>query len=250
MGRITDTVKTLLIINVIFFIGSLSLGDVSFRLFALWFPYNDNFYFWQVITYMFMHSHQSINHILFNMFLLFMFGSQVENIVGRKKILFLYFSAGFGALALQLLFYYIQFFPGYQGFIEAGFSKIEILEFLKNGEYSTAVFQYTSQETIDDMYRAYFSHMVGASGAVSGVIAAFGMLYWNQPLRLLFIPFPVKAKYLMALYFIPDVIGGLTSLSFYGMSNIAHWAHIGGAVIGFITMWYWKKNSFNQNRWN
>ncbi|MEW7291356.1 rhomboid family intramembrane serine protease [Aquimarina sp. 2304DJ70-9] len=249
MGRITDTVKVLLITNVIFFIGSLTIGNSAFNLFAFWFPYNDNFHFWQVFTYMFMHSHEGINHILFNMFLLFMMGSQLEHSIGQKKFLFLYFSAGFGALGLQLLFYYLEFQPGYQSFVQAGFDKNEILEFMRTGRYSTSVLKYTTEITINDMYGAYMSHMVGASGAVSGVIAAFGMLYWNQSLYLMFIPFPIKAKYLMAFYFVPDLIGGITGQSLYGTTNIAHWAHIGGAIIGFITMWYWKKNSFNQHRW-
>ncbi|MBQ4822690.1 rhomboid family intramembrane serine protease [Aquimarina sp. MMG016] len=249
MGRITETVKVLIIVNVIFFIGSLTLQGTSFSLFAFWFPYNDNFHFWQILTYMFMHSHQGISHIFFNMLLLFLLGSDLEYRIGQKKFLFLYFSAGFGALALQLLFYYLYFIPGYQAFIDAGFVKNEILEFMREERYNTAVLQFTDQDTVTNMYRSYYSHMVGASGAVSGVIAAFGILFWNEKIYLLFIPFPIKAKYLMLLYFVPDIMGAITSTSFYGVSNIAHWAHIGGAVIGFITMWYWKKNSFNQHRW-
>ncbi|WP_438426644.1 rhomboid family intramembrane serine protease [Aquimarina macrocephali] len=227
----------------------MTLGNSSFELFAFWFPYNDSFHFWQILTYMFMHSHQGITHIFFNMLLLFMLGSPLEYTIGQKKFLFLYFSAGFGALALQLLFYYIQFQPGYQSFLQAGFGKDQILEFLRTGQYSSVILQYTTEDSVNNMFKAYFSHMVGASGAVSGIIAGFGILYWNRPLHLLFIPFPVKAKYLMAFYFVPDLIGGITGQSLYGTTNIAHWAHIGGAIIGFITMWYWKKNSFNDKRW-
>ncbi|WP_262922116.1 rhomboid family intramembrane serine protease [Aquimarina acroporae] len=249
MGRITETVKVLLIINIIFFIGSLTLEGTSFKLFAFWFPYNDNFHFWQILTYMFMHSHQGLTHIMFNMLLLIMMGSPLEYFVGQKKFLFLYFSAGFGALGLQLLFYYINFIPGYQAFIDAGFAKAEILDFLRNERYNTSVLKYIDEEGVAQTYKAYLSHMVGASGAVSGVIAGFGTMFWNRPLNLMFLPISVKGKYLMAFYFIPDLIGGITGQSLYGTSNIAHWAHIGGAIIGFITMWYWKKNSFNQNRW-
>ncbi|KAA1246456.1 rhomboid family intramembrane serine protease [Aquimarina sp. RZ0] len=250
MGRITDTVKTLLIINVIFFIGSLTLGDVAYRLFALWFPKNDNFQIWQVVTHMFMHSQSTFTHILFNMFMLYMFGSHLETSIGQKKFLFLYFSSGFGAMLLQLVFYYVQFQPAYQSFIEAGFTNEEVIGFLKSGEYSTAVLQYTSEESVSNMFGAYRSLMVGASGAISGIIVAFAVLYPNLPLYLMFIPIPIKAKYLVAAYFAMDLFGGITGQSIMGPSNVAHWAHIGGAVIGFITMWYWKKNSFNQNRWN
>ncbi len=250
MGRITDTVKTLLIINVIFFVGSLTLGDTAYRLFALWFPKNDNFQIWQVITHMFMHSQETFMHILFNMFMLYMFGSHLESSIGQKKFLFLYFSSGIGAMILQLVFYYVQFQPAYGSFIEAGFTNNEIIEFLNSGKYSTAVLQYTTEESVSNMYGAYRSLMVGASGAISGIIVAFAVVYPNLPLYLMFIPIPIKAKYLVAGYFALDLFGGITGQSIMGPSNIAHWAHIGGAIIGFVTMWYWKKNSFNQNRWN
>ncbi|WP_108801758.1 rhomboid family intramembrane serine protease [Aquimarina sp. Aq107] len=252
MGRITDTVKTLLIINVIFFIGALTLGDAAFRLFALWFPKNDNFQIWQIITHMFMHSQSTFTHILFNMFMLYMFGSHLENSVGQKKFLFLYFSSGLGAAGLQILFTYIQFLPGYQAYQEAGFTVLEIKEFLNNtlatGKYT--VYPNIPQEVTEQMIGSYLTPMVGASGAISGVIVAFAVLYPNLPLYLMFIPVPIKAKYMVAGYFALDLFGGITGQSIYGATNVAHWAHIGGAVIGFITMWYWKKNSFNQNRWN
>ncbi|WP_299899097.1 rhomboid family intramembrane serine protease [uncultured Aquimarina sp.] len=250
MGRITETVKALLIINVIFFIGSLTLGDAAYKLFALWFPKNGNFQIWQIATHMFMHSQKTFAHILFNMFMLYMFGSHMENAIGQRKFLFLYFSAGLGAMLLQLAFYYFNFQPAYQSFIEAGFSNEEIIGFLDSGRYNTSVLKYTTEESVSDMFGAYHSLMVGASGAIAGVIAAFAVLFPNLPLYLMFIPVPIKAKYLVAGYFVLDLFGGITGQSVYGATNIAHWAHIGGAVIGFITMWYWKKNSFNQNRWN
>ncbi len=250
MGRITDTVKTLLIINVLFFIGSQTLGDAAYKLFALWFPKNENFQIWQLVTHMFMHSQSSITHIFFNMFMLYMFGSHLENSIGQKKFLFLYFSAGLGAMGLQLLYYYYNFQPGYEGFIAAGFTDNEIIGFLKEGRYNTAVLEFVSEESIANTFGAYRSLMVGASGAISGVIVAFAVLYPNLPLYLMFVPIPIKAKYMVGFYFIIDLFGGITGQSIIGTSNVAHWAHIGGAVIGFITMWYWKKNSFNQNRWS
>ncbi|WP_299437359.1 rhomboid family intramembrane serine protease [uncultured Aquimarina sp.] len=252
MGRITDTVKTLLIINVIFFVGALSLGDTAFRLFALWFPKNENFEVWQIITHMFMHSQTTFTHIFFNMFMLYMFGSHLEYSIGQKKFLFLYFSSGLGAAGLQILFTYFQFLPGYQAYQEAGFSAIQIEDFLNNalvtGKY--VVYPDIPQEVTQQMLGSYLTPMVGASGAISGVIAAFAVLYPNLPLYIMFIPIPIKAKYLVAGYFALDLFGGITGQSIYGATNVAHWAHIGGAIIGFITMWYWKKNSFNKNRWN
>ena len=250
MGRITDTVKALLIINIIFFIGSLGLGDAALQWFALWFPKNDHFQFWQIITHMFMHG--DTTHIFFNMFMLYMFGSHLEQSIGQQKFLFLYFSAGLGAAGLQILFTYIQFYPGYEAYVEAGFSPAEIYSFI-NETIQAGQFRINpniDQEVTQNMIRAFSTPMVGASGAISGVIMAFAVLYPNLPLYLMFIPVPIKAKYMIGAYFLIDLYGGITGNSVLGPSNVAHWAHIGGAIIGFLTMWYWKKNSFNQNRWN
>ncbi|UZO79447.1 rhomboid family intramembrane serine protease [Aquimarina sp. ERC-38] len=250
MGRITDTVKTLLIINIIFFVGSFGLGDAAIQWFALWFPKNDNFQIWQIITHMFMHG--DTTHIFFNMFMLYMFGSHLEQSIGQQKFLFLYFSAGLGAAGLQILFTYLQFYPAYQVYIEAGFTPVEITTFIEEA-IQTGQFQIhptIDKEVTQNMIRAFSIPMVGASGAISGVIMAFAVLYPNLPLYLLFIPVPIKAKYLIGVYFLIDLYGGITGNSILGPSNVAHWAHVGGAVIGFLTMYYWKKNSFNHNRWN
>lgn len=250
MGRITETVKVLLIINVIFFVGSLTLGDAAYNLFALWFPKNGNFQIWQIITHMFMHG--DAGHIFFNMFALYMFGSHLENSIGKQKFLFLYFSAGLGAVGFQLMFTYFQFQPAYQAYIDAGFSSQEIVELLKevssSGQYK--IYQSIPKEVTTTLIKSYMTPMVGASGAIFGVLAAFAVIYPNLPLYLMFIPVPIKAKYLIGGYFLFDLYSGITGNALLGPSNVAHWAHIGGAVIGFITMWYWKKNSFNKNRWN
>ena len=104
MGRITETVKVLLIINVIFFLGTLTLGETSYRLFSLWFFENENFGVWQIITHMFMHG--GFAHILFNMYALWAFGSPIEQMLGQKKFLFFYFSAGIGAALIHTLVNY------------------------------------------------------------------------------------------------------------------------------------------------
>ncbi len=250
MGRITDTVKVLLIINIIVYIGAVSLGDRAFELFALWFPKNDNFQIWQIISHMFMHA--STGHIFFNMFALYMFGSHLETSIGKNKFLFIYFFSGLGAVGFQILFTYFQFNPGYQAYIEAGFSPSEVNRFIQDAITSEQfrVYPNIPQEITQKMIGAYVSPMVGASGAIFGVLAAFAVLYPNLPLYIMFIPIPIKAKYLIGGYFLLDLYGGITGQAILGPSNVAHWAHIGGAVIGFITMWYWKKNSFNQHRWD
>ncbi len=249
MGRITETVKVLLIINVIVFIGSISLGDNAFAWFALWFPKNDNFQLWQLISHMFMHA--DAGHIFFNMFALYMFGSHLENSLGQKRFIFIYLFSGLGSVGCQILFTYFQFNPGYEAYLEAGLSSSEIGTFIQDaissGQYK--VYPGIPQDVTEKMIRAYVTPMVGASGAIFGVLAAFAVLFPNLPLYIIFIPIPIKAKYLIGGYFLLDLYGGITGQAILGPSNVAHWAHIGGAVIGFITMWYWKKNSFNQHRW-
>lgn len=250
MDRITDTVKTLLIINVVFFVGAMLLSPgTADNLFALWFPKHPNFHIWQPLTHMFMHG--GITHLFFNMFALYMFGSHIENSIGQQKFLFLYFSAGFGAAALQLLFNYYEFLPTYSLYIEQGMSPIDVVEFimqaLSQGRYS--VYEGISSEATHKMIGAFATPMVGASGAVFGVLVAFAVLYPNLPLMLMFIPVPIKAKYLIGGYFLLDVYAAITGNNIIGPANTANWAHIGGAVIGFIIIWYWKKNSFNDKRW-
>ena len=108
MRGITDTVKHLIILNVIMFIGTLTLGngELFYKWFALYYPNNELFQIWQIFTHMFMHG--NLMHILFNMFALWMFGTPVEQVLGSKRFLFIYFSAGLGAVAMQVGFYYFQ----------------------------------------------------------------------------------------------------------------------------------------------
>jgi len=249
MSRITDTVKTLLIANILFFLGSQFLGDVAYKFFALWYPENPNFHFWQLVTHMFMHG--GLTHILFNMFALFIFGSVLEMYLGQQKFLFLYFSAGLGAAGLQILFSYVGFQDAYQSFIDAGITSGQIESALdsamQTGQYRTFGLP---EEVHTKLVDRYLTPMVGASGAIFGVLAAFAVVYPNMPLYIIFIPIPIKAKYLIGGYFVLNVYSAVSGNSIAGPSNTAYWAHIGGAVIGFITMWVWKKNQFNQNRWN
>lgn len=248
-NRLTDTVKTLLIANVMFFIGSQFLGDYAYKLFALWYPEHPNFQFWQLVTHMFMHG--GLTHILFNMFALFIFGSVLEMYLGQQRFLFLYFSAGFGAAGLQILFSYIGFQDAYQYYIDAGITPTQIQSVLdsvmQSGQYQTFGIP---KDISTQLIQNYSTPMVGASGAIFGVLAAFAVVYPNMPLYIIFIPIPIKAKYLIGGYFLLNVYSAVTGSNIAGPSNTAYWAHIGGAVIGFITMWVWKKNQLNQNRWN
>ena len=247
MGRITETVKVLLIINIIFFIGAYTMGDQAIRLFALWFFENENFRVWQIVTHMFMHG--SFMHILFNMYALWAFGSPIEQVLGKEKFIFFYFSAGIGAAVIHTLVNYYQVEAGYNALLNAGMEPDAVQQMLQTGQYSTGILNSVSKDMLTEFYTAFNTPAVGASGAIYGVLVAFGMMFPNIELFLLFVPVPIKAKYFIPGLIAIDLFSGFTGYSLFG-GGIAHFAHVGGALFGFIMMWYWKKNQFNQNRWD
>ena len=120
---------------------------------------------------------------------------------------------------------------------------------LNTGQYDTSILNNVSKDTLQTMFEAFNTPAVGASGAIYGVLVAFAMLFPNVSLFLLFVPVPIKAKYFIPVLIGIDLFSGFTGYSLFG-GGIAHFAHVGGALFGFIMMWYWKKNSFNQNRWD
>ncbi len=245
MRNITDTVKHLLIINVIFFIATISLGDIVFDLFALHYPSNPKFQFWQPLTHMFMHG--DLGHIFFNMFALYMFGIPIEQMWGRNKFIFFYLSTGFGAAALQLGLYYFQVNEVSELLIAQGQTGSQIATFFESRDLSYALIEQVGRDNLLKGLSAYNAVMVGASGALYGVLVAFAFLFPNARLMLLFPPIPIKAKVLVPLLILGDLFFGFTS---YSIGPIAHFAHVGGAITGLIMMWYWKKTQFDQNRWN
>ncbi|PZD78287.1 rhomboid family intramembrane serine protease [Mesonia sp. K7] len=248
MNNITETVKVLLIVNILFFIGTQFVGGYAIQLLALWFPENSNFGIWQLVTHMFMHG--DFAHILFNMFALYMFGSVLEQTIGKNRFLFLYFSAGLGAAGLQILFSYLDFNAAYENLLSSGMTEPQVQALISEFSGKQAGMMYVGQNgLIRDFADSLMVPMVGASGAIFGVLAAFAVVYPNLPLYLMFIPIPIKAKYLIGGYFLINVYSAITGATIFGPSNTAYWAHIGGAVIGFLMMWYWKKNQFNANRW-
>jgi membrane associated rhomboid family serine protease len=246
---ITDTVKHLLIINVIMFLGTMFVGngELFYRWFALYFPENSLFQPWQIITHMFMHG--GFAHIAFNMFALWMFGTAVESNLGAKKFLFLYISAGLGAVLFQLGFYYYQYMPVETDLIASGLLKGEINEMLSLGKVTRDITEVQFNQ-LQELISIHRTSMVGASGCIMGVLAAFGIMNPNAELMLIFLPIPIKAKYFIPGIIILDIISAFTGQSFFSPSNTAYLAHVGGAVIGALIMWYWKKNQFDKYRWN
>lgn len=248
MGRMTETVKVLLIINVIFFIGSQLIGDVAYEYFALWFVKNPNFQVWQIISHMFMHG--GFMHILFNMYALWAFGSPIEQMLGKKKFLFFYFSAGIGAAFLHTLVNFLAYQKGFNALLELGWTPPEIISYIEQA-YTSNRFRIPEgidEGTLRSMLQSFANPAVGASGAIYGILVAFGMMFPNVELFLLFVPVPIKAKYFIPGLIALDLFSGFTGYSIFG-GSIAHFAHVGGALFGFLMMYYWKKNQFNDNRW-
>lgn len=274
MMNITPTVKQLLIINIIFYIGS-QLVPVSYDLFALYYPENDNFKVWQLITHMFMHaSWPNFMHILFNMFALYSFGSALEHFWGGRKFVFFYISCGLGAAILHMGVNYLELQHMLQEVDRLDLSvntlhqilnatiadqhtyrpdlfELELKSILQN----VGKLNMLNQESFSSLFNAAVNvqtPVVGASGAIYGLLVAFAFMFPNAELALMFIPVPIKAKYFVPVILGIDLFLGLKGQSIFGAGStgIAHFAHIGGALTGFVMMWYWKKNQFNNRRWN
>jgi membrane associated rhomboid family serine protease len=131
--------------------------------------------------------------------------------------------------------------------LDAGVAQQTIDQILSSGSYNTSILQYIDQDKLYAMYEAFNATMVGASGALYGVLVAFAFMFPNAELMMIFLPIPIKAKYFVPLLIVGDLFFGFSS---YSVGSIAHFAHVGGALTGFVMMWYWKKNQFNNQRWS
>ena len=252
MMNITPTVKQLLIINVLFYIGSMIIGDPAYKFLSMYFFENPDFHFWQIFTHMFMHAPlPNIMHIAFNMFALYSFGSALEHFWGGKKFVFFYISCGLGAALLHTLVNYYFFENGLNTLLANGYSKVDILKTLSEGKFDTRWQEILTASDFQSFMGAYLGNVVGASGAIYGLLVAFAFMFPNAELALMFIPIPIKAKYFVPGLLLIDLYLGVSGGSIFGgSSGIAHFAHLGGAIIGFLMMWYWKKNQFDNHRWN
>ena len=251
MYRISPTVKQLLIINIIFFLGTFLSFNSGFiySLFGLFFAENINFKFWQILTHMFMHG--NLPHILVNMFALWMFGSSVESIFGSRNFIFFYLTCGLGAAVSQLVFLYYNYYVDLEFFISNGYESAEIVNILNNKSKPeiNSLVNHVGIERVTSIFSNFNSTMVGASGAIMGILVAFGMFFPESKLMLLFFPIPIKAKYFIPGIIMMDLFSAITGQAIFSPSNTAYVAHLGGALTGFIIMYYWKKDRFNKNRW-
>lgn len=237
-AHIPPVVKNLLIINIIFYVATLMFGGpMMTQVLGVHYFDSPDFRIWQVITYMFMHDYSSLFHILFNMFALYTFGSSIEYIMGSKRFLNFYLITGLGALALQLL---VQSFEVYS----ISGSAVSNGTFMVDSLNRTISFNpdLISKDEASTLLGIYLTPMVGASGAIFGLLIAFGMLFPNAELFIMFIPVPVKAKYIIPIYVLLELFLGVKQFS---GDSVAHFAHLGGALFGFILvkMWHLKRHT-------
>lgn len=233
MKQYTGVIPILIFINLVFAGVTFLLPDMEqqmFHWFALYFPENDRFRYWQVATNMFMHG--GFTHILFNMYALWAFGTPLEQLWGKGKFLFFYLVSGIGASIIYTVVNVFRFNSLYNEIRSMGVSERDIQQLLQTGEHS--------QENIQQLYELVAYPAVGASGAIYGILVAFAILFPNAKLMLIFLPFPIAAKYFIPILLALDLFSGVTGFSVFG-GGIAHFAHIGGAIIGFLLMWYWKR---------
>ncbi|RZJ54395.1 MAG: rhomboid family intramembrane serine protease [Flavobacterium sp.] len=249
MNNMTPVVKQLLIINIIFFIGS-QLVPISYDYLAMFFPENPSFAVWQPITHMFMHG--GIMHIAFNMIAMVSFGSALEHFWGGKRFLFFYISCGLGSALLHTAVNYYSFQDTMNVLMANGYQKADILKLLSEGRIDTRWQDLVSVSQFNGFTDAYLGTVVGASGAIYGLLTAFAFMFPNAELALMFIPVPIKAKYFVPGILAVDLFLGFKGSSIFGSggTGIAHFAHIGGALTGFLMMLYWRNNKFNHKRWN
>lgn len=235
--NMTPIVKNLLILNILFFVAQYAVPGIMDKL-ALYPIASDDFKPWQLATHFFMHSTAGLMHIFFNMFALVMFGTQLERVWGPKKFLTYYLITALGAAFLHLLVGYLRIHN-----IESGLSTAELnqiltegFEHLRNGEnYVDPVMGPLNLS----LFQLYNTPVLGASGAVFGLLAAYGYLFPNTELYLMFIPVPIKAKYFVIGYAAIELFSGIANSP---GDNVAHFAHLGGALVGVIMLLIWNRN--------
>ena len=205
ISQIPTVTKNLVAINILMFIATLVNENFMVANFAMFYPASPFFKPWQVLTHMFMHG--GFWHIFFNMYSLLMFGSILERSLGPKKYLIFYFVTGLGAVALHTVVEWMQ-------------ARV----FIANG--------------IAQAYQQLLvTPTLGASGAIYGVLIGFAMLYPQARLILIFPPIPVKAKWLVIIFAAIELVSGINGIQ----DGVAHFAHLGGMLFGWLLIRWWRK---------
>jgi membrane associated rhomboid family serine protease len=260
-------VKNLLIINGLMFLASIitesRLGIDLNHWLGLYYPASPYFKPYQLITHVFMHG--NFMHLFFNMFSLWMFGSVLENYWGPKRFFVYYFVTAFGAAALHIgvnayeIYHmnaevaryamnpnindYVLYIQDHKSLINTDvYNELNRLFSIWSTEPANAHIAGQSVEALGIFTKAKMNiPVVGASGAVFGLLLAFGMLFPNTQLMMIFLPIPIKAKYFVMIYGALELMQGISSNP---GDNVAHFAHLGGMLFGFILIKIWNKNRF------
>ncbi len=235
LNNIPPVVKNLIIVNVLIFAATFILEQSGLNLYTylgLHFPLSEKFRLHQIFTHMFMHG--GLTHIFFNMFALYMFGRVLESVWGPKRFLTFYLVTGIGAAVLHSFVNYIEYAN-----VTSKLSPEQIAYVKETGYQIWSEGKNFSEPLLGKMNMILNVPTVGASGAVFGILLGFGMLFPNTQLMLLFPPIPIKAKYFVMGYGALELYLGFSQPG----SNVAHFAHLGGMLFGYIMIKYWNKNS-------
>lgn len=231
LASIPSVTKNLIIINALMWLASIvlpkSLGIDLVKYLGLHYWSAPDFNPAQLITYMFMHDTHSIMHLFFNMFSLLIFGKVLEQVWGAKRFLFYYISTGLGAAIIQQIVWMLTWqseFALVDGTGAVAIKGAEAISYaLQNGI------------NVNEFLNNFIT--IGASGAVFGILLAFGMMFPNAPMYIMFVPIPIKAKYLVIGYGVLELFFGIGGIQ----SGVAHFAHLGGMLFGLIILLIWKK---------
>jgi membrane associated rhomboid family serine protease len=229
-------VKNIIILNIVMLLLTFALkavwGTDLNSILGLYFPESDHFRSWQIVSHMFMHG--GLIHLFFNMFALFMFGGVLERVWGPQRFLIYYLITGLGAAFTHEMVMWLQYTRSMAALSPEELQHIydSGLEVLRSGK----VYTVDAAQTLNTILN---TPTVGASGAVFGVLLAFGMLFPNTQLMLIFPPIPIKAKYFVLAYGAIELYLAVTSPG----SNIAHAAHLGGMIFGYLLIRYWRKTT-------
>ena len=211
MSNVPTAVKNIIIINALVMIMTALNENFMVEKFALFYPTSPFFHWWQPLTHMFMHG--GFGHLIFNMYTLWIFGSQLERVWGAKKFLLFYFVTGLGAALVHTGVEWIQ---------------------MQNWLSEAAAGSYAAQMSI---HTFKMTPTVGASGAIYGVLMGYAMLYPDSIMSLVFPPIAMKAKWFVLIFGAIELLTGVTGVG----GNIAHFAHLGGLIFGYLLMMYWRQ---------
>lgn len=211
MANVPTAIKNIIIINVLVMVMTALNENFMYETFSLFYPTSPFFHWWQPVTHMFMHG--GFWHLLFNMYTLYIFGSILERVWGTKKFLIFYFVTGLGA-----------------ALIHTGVEWIQMQSWLSQAAEGSAT-------AMSSIHTLKMTPTVGASGAIYGVLMGYAMLYPDSVLTLMFPPVSMKAKWFVLIFAGIELVTGMTGVG----GGIAHFAHLGGLIFGFLLIMCWKK---------